>query len=81
MARKSVEFSRQVGVKAYIPTPAQIAAAEDRTAGMVAMYVRHGAKTEDLCTLVRSAYLQGVWDAGCAMAMIGKAEGNDGSQI
>lgn len=63
-------FARACGIKAWIPAKPQIDAAQERTEGMVSLYMHHGAKAEDLPVLVRSAYLQGVWDAGCAMAMM-----------
>lgn len=71
-AKRHLIYARCCGIKAFIPNAGQIEAAQDRTEGMVALFMHHGAKAEDLPVLVRSAYLQGVWDAGCTMAMMDK---------
>jgi hypothetical protein len=64
-----LQISKREQITAYNPTPELIAAAEERTAGMVE-YFRLAVREADWNTgwdylerLVRSAYLQGAQDA------------------
>ena len=71
-SQRHLLYARACGVKAWIPGRPQIEAAQERTEGFIALFMHHGAKAEDLPTLVRSAYLQGAWDAACVAATMEK---------
>ena len=61
-------------VSCFVPPPELVAAARERTEGMVWLFVmesRSGEKwMEDLQTLVRSAYIQGAQDAADVAAKL-----------
>ena len=75
--QRTLDFARACGVSAWVPNASMIAAAEDRTAGMVALYMHHGGRTQDLGCLVRSAYLQGAQDAAMIAARMRAGERPD----
>jgi hypothetical protein len=50
-------------VKAWIAPKHMVAIAAERTDGMVAAFMSRGARVDQLSTLVRSAYMQGLNDA------------------
>jgi len=61
-------YARACGVSAYIPRPEFVAAAQEGTDGMLALFTHYGCRMTDLPVLVRSAYLQGAWDAATMAA-------------
>lgn len=72
--QKTLWFARACGISAWIPTAGMIDAAEERTQGMVALYMHHGARAQDLGVLVRSAYLQGAQDTAMIAARLQQGE-------
>jgi len=65
-------------VSCYVPPQSMVAAAEERTEGMVSLFVmeaRSGRQwMDDLRTLVRSAYIQGAQDAANIAAKMMRTE-------
>ena len=60
--KPKVSIGNQCQIKAYIPPDNLCRIADEQTSGILLFFLRTGSRWNDLCTLTRSAYMQGVHD-------------------
>ena len=75
--QRQLLYARACGVSGWVPRQAWIDAAQERTEGMVSLFMHHGAKASDLPILVRSAYLQGAQDAAMVATKLARTKESD----
>ena len=80
--RRRIHYGQRFGVSAWVPSQAQIEAADERTEGMVGYFLSCARRDDssrwmdDLYTLARSCYLQGAMDTAMVAAQLMMKEQN-----